>query len=239
MTRTPEQAFSDELARDAGRPFITFYDGASGERSELSVRSLANWVAKTHHLLTDELGLGAGDAALIALPAHWISVPAVLGCLTAGLSLSTDAGSAAVAFVGPDAVVSSDGVPDTYAVNPASAAIGFGDVAPAGTLDYVSSVRPQPDKWPTVRFGAGPDDECLDGRTRAEVSAAAESRAGELGLPRGARVLSAREWAGPDDWMDTLLAPLVIGGSLVYARNYTDSEALERVAEQERVTVRI
>ena len=61
--------------------------------------SLGNWVAKTHFLLTDELGLGVGDAALIDLPAHWISVPCVLGALTAGLALTDDGGSAAVAFV--------------------------------------------------------------------------------------------------------------------------------------------
>ena len=76
------------LAAQPSRPFVTYYDEATGERAELSARSLANWVAKTHHLLGDELGLGVGDLALIVLPAHWISVPAVLGCLTAGLALS-------------------------------------------------------------------------------------------------------------------------------------------------------
>ena len=73
---TPEALFDRLLADDPGRPFVTYYDEASGERSELSRKSLANWVAKTHFLLQDELGLGVGDTALIALPPHWISVPA-------------------------------------------------------------------------------------------------------------------------------------------------------------------
>src|SRR3954451_8854007 len=97
---TPEQQFARLLAADPGRPFVPYYDEHTGERSELSAKSLANWVVKTHHLLGDELGLGVGDTALLALPAHWISVPILLGCLTAGLEL-TAAGEADVAFVSP------------------------------------------------------------------------------------------------------------------------------------------
>ena len=62
---SPEQLFGDLLATAPSQPFVTYYDEATGERSELSVKSLANWVAKTHHLLATELGLGAGDHAQI------------------------------------------------------------------------------------------------------------------------------------------------------------------------------
>ncbi len=44
------QTFSDVLTRqlraDSGRPLVTFYDDATGERVELSVTTYANWVAK-------------------------------------------------------------------------------------------------------------------------------------------------------------------------------------------------
>ena len=53
---------------------MTYYGDGSHDRAELSARSLANWVAKTHFLLTDELGLGRGNIAYVDLPAHWISV---------------------------------------------------------------------------------------------------------------------------------------------------------------------
>jgi uncharacterized protein (TIGR03089 family) len=229
---TPEQHFDALLVRAGSQPFVTYYDEASGERSELSVRSLGNWVAKTHFLLIDELGLGVGSRAYVALPAHWISVPAVLGCLTAGLEIVSDPASADVAFVGPDTVPA--GVPDVYAVAPASAAVGFGDAVPAGAADYVASVRPQPDKWPTVRLLAGPADPCLDGRTRAEVVDQAAARS----LPAGARVLSTRDWASGDDLVDTLFAPLVVAGSIVYVRNAAP-DVVERRAQQERVTNRL
>jgi hypothetical protein len=139
---TPERQFDALLAAEPSRPFVTYYDEASGERSELSAKSLANWVAKTHHLLVDELGLGVGDVAAVALPAHWISVPVLLGCLTAGLALSPD-GAADVAFVTPATAQQVD-APDVYAIAPESAAVGFRE--------------------------AGPADPCLPGLTRGQVA---------------------------------------------------------------------
>jgi uncharacterized protein (TIGR03089 family) len=231
---TPEQLFAELLAARPANPFVTYYDEATGERSELSAKSLANWVAKTHHLLVDELGLGAGDTALIALPPHWISLAPLLGCLTAGLELVT-AGSADVAFVTPGVPVDA---PDVYAIAPQAAAAGLRGDDAAGVSDYVTAVRPHADTWPSVRFGAGPDDPCFDGLTRSDVAAAAFARAGEFGLAAGARVLVTRAWTSAADWIDTLLAPLAVRGSVVYVVNATP-DVLDRRAEQERVTDRV
>lgn len=236
--QTPEKAFAELLAAEPSRPFVTYYDEASGERTELSTKSLANWVAKTHHLLTDELGLGVGDTALVALPPHWISVPVLLGCLTAGLALSADDRSADVAFVTGETAPAAAGVLDVYAVASATAAVGFRDGAPEGTTDYVLAVRPQADAWAGVAMPAGPADPCLPDRDRAGVVAAARARADAVGLVSGGRLLSTRDWAGPDDWIDALLAPLVVGASLVLVRNAADESVLDRRVGQERATVR-
>ena len=230
---TPERQFADLLAAEPSRPFVTYYDEVTGERSELSVKSLANWVAKTHHLLGTELGLGVGDTALIAVPAHWISVPIVLGCLTAGLELTAD-GATDVAFVAP-ATMSVADAGDVYAIAPDSAAVGFRDGAPDGTHDYVTAVRPQADAWPTVQLSAGPSDRCLPGLTRAEVV----ERAKAVGLAQGERLLTTRDWSGPDDWIETVLAPLAVGGSLVIVANCTEDDVIERRATQERATRRL
>jgi uncharacterized protein (TIGR03089 family) len=241
VATTPEGLFAELLAAEPSRPFVTYYDEATGERTELSVKSLANWIAKTHFLLVDELGLGAGDTALISLPAHWISVAPLLGALTAGLRLTAD-GPAEVAFVGdqrPGVEAAAALAPEVFAVAPASAALGFRGAEPEGTVDFVVAVRPQADAWGSVRFGATATDPCLDGATRAEVAARAADRAGELGLRRGARVLTTRPWTSATDWLDTLLAPLAVGGSVVYIANCRDSALLDRRAEQERVTDRI
>lgn len=233
LATTPERQFAELLAAEPARPFVTYYDEASGERTELSVRSLANWVAKTHHLLSTELGLGVGDSALVILPAHWISVPVLLGCLTAGLAV-TDDGAADVAFVTPESLPDAGHVQESYVVAPDSAALGFGASPPAPALDYVAAVRPQEDKWPSVQLRATPDDLCFPGRTRGEVAALAA----DSGLQPGTRLLTTRSWSGPQDWIDTVLAPIAVRGSLVLVANGEDDELVERRITQERVTLR-
>jgi uncharacterized protein (TIGR03089 family) len=196
---------------------------------------MANWVAKTHFLLTDGLGLGIGDAALVDLPAHWISVPVLFGCWSAGLAVVHSAATAAVAFVQPATLESADGVPDVFAIAPDTAASGFGDTPPAGAQDYVAAVRPQPDTWATVHSPGGPLDPALGKLTRVEVAELAHQRAIELGLAPGARVMSERTWSDTDDWIDTLLAPLAVGASIVLVAHADPSKHAIRV-EQERVT---
>ena len=244
---TPEQLFARLLAERSAQPFVTYYDEASGERSELSAKSTANWVAKTHHLLIDELGLGVGDRAAILLPAHWISVPILLGCLTAGLSLTDGAdvsfaGSAEVAFVDPARapIAVAAGIPDVFTINPTAAASGYlVTEPPPGTTDYVSAVRPQADTWASVHLSGGDDDSCIDARTRANVVADATERAAALGLDLAARALSTRDWNRSQDWLDTILAPLAVGGSVVFVRNAPDEAVVARRMQQERATVRL
>jgi uncharacterized protein (TIGR03089 family) len=227
MPASPEALFAALVSTSPARPFVTFYDEGSGERTELSVRSLANWVAKTHFLLTDELALGVGDAALVDLPVHWIAVPVLLGCWTAGLEVVTAPDDAAVAFVADSPP---SGPADTYAVALDSAARGFGAAPPSGTSDYVAAVRPQQDAWATVHPPASPRALALDGASRGDVVARARERAGELGVAPGARILTTR-----DDWLDALLVPLAVGGSLVIVRN-AGADVVARRAEQERVS---
>lgn len=231
MPGSPEALFAALMNTAASSPFVTFYDEGTGERSELSVRSTANWVAKTHFLLSDELALGVGDAAFVDLPADWISVPILLGCWSAGLHVVSTPQHAAVAFAqGPVAEVA-----DAYAVAGGSLTRSFGVDVPAGVADYVASVRPQPDAWPTVHPPATTADPALDGVSRADLVAKANARAGELGLAAGARVITGRDLHRPDDWIDLLLAPLSVGGSLVLVRG-ASADVLARRAEQERAT---
>src|SRR5215211_1113500 len=89
-----------ELRADAGRPLVTFYDFATGERVELSVATYANWVAKTASLLVEEIGLERGQRLLVDLPAHWLT-PVFLGAAwTVGLEVAWDeSGGPVDAFV--------------------------------------------------------------------------------------------------------------------------------------------
>ena len=73
-----------ELNRDGSRPFITWYDAASGARVELSVATTANWVAKTAGYLADELVIEPGDAVAVDPSLHWITAVLLLATWTIG-----------------------------------------------------------------------------------------------------------------------------------------------------------
>jgi uncharacterized protein (TIGR03089 family) len=234
---SPEGLFAAVLAASPALPFVTYYDDGSHDRAELSARSLANWVAKTYFLLTGELGLGRGNAAYVDLPAHWISVAPLLGCWTAGLEVVTDPTRADVGFVDPERALNAVEIPDVFVIAPDSAAVGLEpESVPPGMADYVAAVRPQADAWSAVRPPAVDADPALDSQTRAELVAAAANRARQLGLDPGARVITGRDWHGPRDWVDLLVAPLVVGGSIVLVRHGFD---LEHRRLQERATVTV
>src|SRR6478752_7888510 len=102
MTTFP-QVLSRLLAHDAGRPLVTFYDDTTGERTELSVTTYANWVAKVASLLVDELEVEHGSRLLVDLPAHWLA-PVVLGAAWAGGLEVVWEGEADAVVTGPDGV---------------------------------------------------------------------------------------------------------------------------------------
>src|SRR3954447_5135095 len=82
---------ADALRRDPAGPFLTFYDDATGERIELSLTSVDNWVAKTANLLVDELDLEPGEPVVVDLPPHWQSAVIRLAIGVAGGTIA-DAG---------------------------------------------------------------------------------------------------------------------------------------------------
>ena len=67
---SPTHLLLNALTADPARPFVTFYDDTTGERTELSVRTFDNWVAKTANLLQDELSASLGSTLAVALPTH-------------------------------------------------------------------------------------------------------------------------------------------------------------------------
>jgi uncharacterized protein (TIGR03089 family) len=233
---TPETLFSRRVAADPTSPMLTFYDDASGERAELSGKSLANWVAKTHFLLTDELGLIPGDRVFVTMPVHWLTAPVLFGSWFAGLEVISEPGHAAVAFGDAESLAQSDlsAVDDVYAVSLLSMARSA--EAPRGMSDYAASVRPQPDAWAAVQSRADAEQPALNGRSRLQVVADAREAAAELALSDGARLM----WTQPDfdatAWVHVLLAPLIVGGSSVLVR-HADLAKLDDRAAAEQVSV--
>lgn len=227
-------AVLDRLLRaEPGRPLVTYYDHGTGERTELSVTTYANWVAKTASLLVDELDLEAGDSIRVDLPPHWLG-PVVLGAAwTAGLVVTWGDEPDAV-FCGPGELARwasrAAGVPVVAtALHPLG--LRFAEPLPPGVHDLGAEVWSQPDAFAPLD-PPGPDDPATDELTHGELWDAAAA-----GVRRdGDRVLSEANPASPSG-LSSFTEPLVKGGSLVLV-SHADPERLAAVYAEERATAR-
>lgn len=196
-----------ELRRDGARPFLTWYDDASGERIELSVATLANWAAKTANLLSDEHGLMPSDPVRIRPPDHWQSMVAVAGAWTLGAAVDLLGGRATLDVPGDVSAFAGAVLPqpDVSTVPPAD----------ADDLALVAHGR----TWSV-----------------AQLAAAARAAVVHHDVPRGARVLSTLPLDTVDGLDATLLVPLAAGGSVVWVVNLDPARQADRAAT-ERVTM--
>lgn len=225
-------AFGAAQSERAARPLFTFYDDASGERTEVSGATLGNWVAKTANLLVDGLGLGPGEVARVGLPPHWQTAAVLLGCWSAGLVVDLDAGPepAVVAFVTPDSAAAAPGrvAEDVLVLALAPMAAPVRPGPPAGTVDFVVEVRGHGDHFLPTRLL--PTTAALaDGTTHAALVEAARA----AGLPTTDRVMIDGDVVtDPAVW---LVAPLLAGTSVVLCR-HTDPARREARLATERAT---
>jgi hypothetical protein len=255
MTNNLAGLLAVTITADPTRPLLTWYDDASGDRTELSGATLANWVAKTANLVVDGAGAAAGDHAEVFLPPHWQTAAVLLGCWSAGLTVrgigigiaeakptgadpttagagSTGAG-AAVRPVDPIAEV-------LFAATETLPAIGG---QPAGER-YLLSLAPM--AMPAREVPAGWVDYITEVRGHgdhftpypavdqqdAQLAAHATRRFAALGISPGARVLvDVDRHPDPVDW---LLAPLAAEASVVLCRNL-DRRLLDGRTHSEKV----
>ncbi|KUN06746.1 acyl-CoA synthetase [Streptomyces yokosukanensis] len=242
--RTPADLLASALAADPGRPLVTFYDDATGERVELSVATFANWVAKTANLLQGDLAAEPGDRLALLLPAHWQTAVWLLACSSVGVlaDLGGDPAAADAVVSGPDtldAARACRGERVALALRPLG---GRFSQAPDGFLDYAVEVPGQGDRFAPLA-PVDPEEPALivAGRefSGAEVveRALAEAPALDLAGP-GARLLSGLSY---DTWEGVaagLYAPLAVGGSVVLCRHLDrlDEDALAKRIDSERVS---
>ncbi|MDG4788523.1 TIGR03089 family protein [Micromonospora sp. WMMD1102] len=243
--------FASALAAEPVRPLLTYYDDATGERTELSAEALAGWVARTANLLLHGCGLGIGARAAVLLPPHWQTAAVLLGTWSAGVSVSFHGlATAGLPALGPGVEEPFD---VTYAALPRIGdwldhvpeaehrfVLGLAPDAaplaapPAGYRDYLTEVRGHDaDLRPYVPLH--PDDPAsVDGTSYAEWGRLARLMATDLfDLRPGDRVLvDAAEHEHPVKW---LLAPLAAGASVVLCANL-DPDSVERRTREEQVT---
>ncbi|MEU6146932.1 TIGR03089 family protein [Streptomyces sp. NPDC047081] len=234
--RTPADLLSSALAADPGRPLVTFYDDATGERVELSVATFANWVAKTANLLQGDLGAGPGDRVALLLPAHWQTAVWLLACASVGVVADVDGDPklADVVVSGPDSLDAARACPGERVALALRPLGGRFPQVPDGFVDYAVEVPGQGDRF--VPFSpVDPEEAALivAGREFSGAEVVEQAR-GEL----GGRVLSGLPYDTWEGLKAGLYGPLADGGSVVLCRNLErlGEEALARRIESEKVT---
>jgi uncharacterized protein (TIGR03089 family) len=233
MTTFP-QVLARRLAEDPGRPLVTFYDDATGERTELSVATWANWVAKVSSLLVEELDVEHGNRLLVDLPMHWLGTVVLGAAWGCGIEVVWD-GDPDVVVTGPDGL--SRWASRAHELPVLASALQplagrFPDGVPAGVHDLGVEVWSQPDGY--AAFPAPEDDDAaVSGTTQADLwgSAAAGDQ-----LADGGRLLSEANPASPSG-LASLTEPLARSGSLVLVAHASPGRR-EQIAADERVTDR-
>jgi uncharacterized protein (TIGR03089 family) len=240
------------VADDPGRPLLTFYDDARGERVELSARTFDNWVAKTANLLVDGLGAQPGDRVAMLLPPHWQTAAWLMACWAAGLAVrpaepaAEPSGDGGAYFLAASEEVL-PGVLDTWGAD-AEEIVGLSLHAlggplrdcPPGVLDYAVEVRGYGD-----RFTGPPIDPAAPALeatpvifttlSAAELAGQARAAAEKWRLDARSRVLTDVPFTTLDGLLIGLLAPLAAGASVIIQRNL-DETALDRRIISEHVT---
>jgi len=225
---------SAQLQLDPGRPLATVYDHATGERTELSVTTYANWVAKTASLLTEEYDLERGQRVRLDLPVHWLG-PVLLGAAWSVGLVVTEDDDADLVVCGPDTVARwADRADDVVVLATALHPLGrrFEEPLPVGVHDLGVEVWSQPDAF--VPYDPpGPDDAATDRASHAELWEVAA--AGSL-LADGGRLFSGANPASPSG-LATFTEPLVKSGSVVLVAR-PDPARVKQTFDAERATAR-
>jgi uncharacterized protein (TIGR03089 family) len=226
----------DERVRSGigGEPLITYYDLGSGERTELSAVTFANWVAKTANLL-QQLVIGEGDLVRIELahrhPGHWVTLIWEAACWRVGATVAVvePAGRVAALVVGPDwAGYETSTASEIIACSLHPLGLGFDQELPTGVIDYGIEVRGQADSYPV-------DPRASDAPVWLDESHEVSGR--DL-LTVGEAEPALRRLAQPSDpWtgcVQGLLTPLNSGGSVVVVVG-NDVEQVARIKLSERI----
>src|SRR5437588_1270179 len=231
-----------ELAADPSRPLLTFYDDATEERVELSVKTFDNWVAKTANLLVDGLGAEPGARGALALPVHWQTAVWLYACWAAGLvALPVDDGDDGAIPADCDIVAAApDRLEAALAATKATPAevVGLSLHAlgaplaecPPFVTDYAVEVRAHGD-----HFGASVDEDAPAVEVAGETLTGAELVAAGASTPHGARVLTTVSYATRAGLINGLIGPLTSHGSAIICQNL-EQRRLERRISLEHVT---
>ena len=243
--RTPADLLDAALRADPARPLLTYYDDATGERTELSVATFANWVAKSANLLCDDLDAQPGGTLAVALPVHWQAAVVLQSAWAVGLEVLTPAAdgtppAADITVTSYDAVdagllASTGGELVVLGLGPLGLARADRPPPPGPALDFDREVHAHGDRFAP---GSAPDPDRAALRTPDGAYAAGdltERARAQRGVPAGRRLLVAEPLGTLSTVLGGLLVPLAAGVTAVLCRHLDPSRLPGRIRQEDVV----
>jgi uncharacterized protein (TIGR03089 family) len=225
--RTPADLLDAALRADPARPLLTYYDDATGERTELSVATFANWVAKSANLFRDDLDAPPGSTLAVALPVHWQAAVVLQSAWALGLEVLTPdpdgtlpaADITVTSYDAVDAGITAPGDLVVLGLGPLGLPRADRPPPPGAALDFDREVHAHGD-----RFAPG---SAADSERDALRTADGDHTAGDLtgralaqhGVPAGRRLLVAEPLRTLPAVLGGLLVPLAAGVTSVLCRH--------------------
>ena len=225
-------------AHDNARPLLTYYDDATGERTELTTAALGSLVARTATMLRDGCRLTAGDRVAVLLAPHWQTAAVLLGAWATGVAVSNMPSQHPEETFGAVFVARNrlDGWPETIpharhrfvlGLTPDGAVM---DELPDGYQDYLVEVGRYPETVPPYWAIQHAEPVNPDGTSYREWAGVAHGIAHSLGLRSGDRLMV--DVTKHDEPVKWLLAPLSASASIVICANLDPDAVDERIAAE-------
>jgi uncharacterized protein (TIGR03089 family) len=239
----PVAALQAETRTEPSRPLLTWY-GSGTERTELSVITYANGVAKTASFMRDELLLEPGDRVEVNLGLHWQTSVWIGACAANGVRLflgSTSAGSepgSTVVSFDPESIADS---PAENKVVVSRHPLGLpGPPLAEPFIDHARAAMAQPDTIDTDPADSS-NFRLVADRSEGEfdlnrIAEATHSAGRELGIEPGATVLSTVPPAATNGWLAAWAIPLLNHSHTIWCVPEADSRTIAR-AELASITL--
>ena len=235
-TSTISDILTTRLRRDGDRPLVTAYDRISGERTELSVATVDNWVSKTANYLAEDLEVAPGEPVGVLLGTGWTTPVLLLACWRLGAFPA--AGLDAVRRVRPATLfVAEERVGELDDLTAETVVVGRGVGGRLSPQARVGTPALRAFAEEVLAFADDYHDPTVDGGARAWAEPAlsqSELVAATTEWPPGARVLSTVQ-ADSLDGAVAVVGAVAREGSLVLVRGGAEAD-FDSVASDERVT---
>lgn len=222
------RALAERCRRDGSGALLTWYRPETGARTELSLRTFANWVDKTANLLeTLDVTTEVAGPLNSDHPGHWMSLVWPLAAWQRGCGFTTRVGAASeLVVVGPDSPAQH---PPALTIACSLHPLGLGlQGLPSGVLDYTAEALAEPDA-----HYATPVHLDEPAWTDADRQLSHAATGGVQPVTGRVLVRPTTAWA---TLAAALLGPLLGGGSAVVVEGPVAADALARLAAAERVT---